>query len=298
MSDASSSKRPKGRSPAYPSIDLERSIHRAEQQFKKERQYPVPVSVIPGIWGYTALNGPAAQQLSALLKFGLIESEGSRDEREIKVSDLAVKILNHPSSDARREAIRQAALLPGIHQEMWAEYGTDLPSDSNLLWRLTRERGFTETGAKEFIREWRATMAFAQLEAPLAPEDVSAATEDPEEHEPRTESPANAEQTSAFPSRSGVTNDLQEFMRRTDFGGSVARGQRIVESRSMDAVSSAVPADTSTAVQHYPIPIALSGRPPVVLSGPFPLSESEWLQFTAVLHAMKPVLMEAQASDS
>jgi hypothetical protein len=44
-------------------------------------------------------------------------------------------------------------------------------------------------------------------------------------------------------------------------------------------------------VQNYPIPIALKGRPPVVISGAFPLSEAEWAQFKAVLEAMKPVLV-------
>lgn len=44
-------------------------------------------------------------------------------------------------------------------------------------------------------------------------------------------------------------------------------------------------------VQSYPIPIALTGRTPVIISGPFPLSEQEWIQFNAVLNAMKPVLV-------
>lgn len=296
MSDASGSKRPKGRSPAYPSIDLERAIQRVEQLFKKERQYPIPTSVVPEIWGYSALNGPAAQQLSALLKFGLVESQGSRDERVIRVSDLAVKILNHPSYEARQEAIREAALAPVIHKEMWEEYGADLPSDSNLLWRLTRERGFTETGAKEFVREWRATMAFAQLDVADDDTDVaSAAPEDVEEYE----SPATSTESEPGPStRPGFTNDLQEFMRQTGFDGRLSRGRRIVESRLSDALPLSTSEEPSVSVQQYPIPIALTGRPPVVVSGPFPLSETEWLQFTAVLQAMKPVLMEAPSADS
>jgi hypothetical protein len=44
-------------------------------------------------------------------------------------------------------------------------------------------------------------------------------------------------------------------------------------------------------MQSYPIPIALTGRPPVIFSGAFPLSEVEWSQFKAVLDAMKPVLV-------
>jgi len=39
-------------------------------------------------------------------------------------------------------------------------------------------------------------------------------------------------------------------------------------------------------MQSYPIPIALTGRQPVIFSGAFPLSEVEWSQFKAVLDAM------------
>ena len=231
--------------------------------------------MIPGLWGYSTLNGPAAQQLSALLKFGLLESQGSKEAREVKVSDLAVQILSHPSSDARQDAIQEAALLPPIHQEMWAEYGSELPSDSNLLWRLTRDRGFTETGAKEFVREWRETMAFAQLatdasafsDAQVSGEDaidlVDASAAEPT-RDPEAGQTAVAEDPARYQFPSHHATQISQTM------------------------SVAVPAG----VQQYPIPIALSGRPPVVISGAFPLSEPEWARFKAVLDAMKPVLVE------
>jgi hypothetical protein len=47
---------------------------------------------------------------------------------------------------------------------MWDKYHLDLPSDKNLLWELTRDRGFTERGAVEFIRVYRATITYAQLD--------------------------------------------------------------------------------------------------------------------------------------
>jgi hypothetical protein len=114
-------------------------------------------------WGYKSMNGPASLTLAALKKFGLIEDEGVRGDRVAWVSDLAVDILENPSSDRRVQAIKEAALRPAIHRELWDKYGSSLPSDANLRWELTRERGFTETGADEFIPEYKTTIAYAKL---------------------------------------------------------------------------------------------------------------------------------------
>lgn len=156
-------KRPKGRSPAYPSINLEVAIQRARTLHEKERRHATPVAAIAAHWNYRSLNGPAAQTLAALKKYGLIEDEGSGDDRKARLSALADVILVHPDEAVRKNAIRDAALKPTMHRELWEKYRQDLPSDSNLHWELTHGRGFTETGASEFIPVYRATVAFAQL---------------------------------------------------------------------------------------------------------------------------------------
>ena len=114
-------------------------------------------------WSYKSLNGPAALALAALKRFGLTDDSGVGPARRINVSDLAVDILENPDPAARREAIRTTALNPPIHRELWSKYGERLPSDQNIKWFLTRERGFTDTGATEFIPEYRSTIAYAHL---------------------------------------------------------------------------------------------------------------------------------------
>ena len=156
-------KRPKGRSPSYPAINLENAIRRAAQFFDLARQHPTAVEHLVQHWGYKSLNGPASLTVAALKKFGLLTDEGSGDERRARLTDLAVDILANPAPDAVQTAIRTAALNPAIHRELWERYGADLPPDVNLRWELIRERGFTETGASEFIPQYRATVAFARL---------------------------------------------------------------------------------------------------------------------------------------
>jgi len=156
-------RRPRGRSPSYPAIHLEQAIQRARQIYDRERQHPTPVETIVQHWGYKSLNGPASLSLAALKKFGLIADEGTGSTRRARISDLAVHILANPDERERTRAIREAALNPAIHRELWARYGSQTPSDVNLKWELTREHKFTDTGADEFIPEYRATIAFAQL---------------------------------------------------------------------------------------------------------------------------------------
>lgn len=175
-------KKPKGRSPLYPAINLETAIQRARQIYEKERRHATPVTTIVAHWKYSSLNGPAAQALAALKKYGLMEDEGAGQDRKAKLSALAEVILVHPDEDSRKDAVQEAALMPTLHRELWERYHLELPSDSNLHWELTHDRGFTETGATEFIRVYRATIAFAQLGSRVA-ESTPADDEDVERYD-------------------------------------------------------------------------------------------------------------------
>jgi hypothetical protein len=155
--------RPKSRSPAYPSINLETAIQRARLLHDKERTYPTPIATVAAHWSYSSLNGAALGAIAALKKYGLLDDEGSGNQRKAKLSQLAEVILVHPDDAVRRTAIAEAALRPSVHRELWEKYHDQLPSDSSLRWELTHDRGFTETGAAEFIPVYRATISFAQL---------------------------------------------------------------------------------------------------------------------------------------
>jgi len=255
MSNAAEFRRPKGRSPSYPAINLEAAIQRARELHEKERQHPTPASTIARHWGYKSLNGPAALALAALKKFGLAEDEASGEARRARVSDLGVDILAHPDPLQRQAAIERAALEPPIHQDLWEKYGPDLPSDASLHWELTRDRGFTETGATEFIREYKATIAFAKLG-----DRVDSSTQEP-----------------------------------------VASAASMATPDAVAAMWPERPASEPTATlesrRSFPIPLISGGT--VAVEGDFPLTERDWMQFMAVLNAMKPGLVaEGHGYDS
>ena len=249
---ADASRKRKGRSPSYPGINLETAVQRARQLYVKERQHPTSVETIASHWGYRSLNGPGAVTLAALKKFGLASYEGSGEGRRAALTDLAVDILENPSILARQAATQRAALSPSIHRELWERYGASPPSDLNLRWELTRDRGFTETGAAEFIPEYRETIDFAQLAdsgtALLQDHDDA---EDGEEEEEEEAPPPPARQQKEGTGRGKVS-----------------------ETASV-----------------YTIPLPRSAGT-VRLEADFPLSESDWQHFITVLNAMKPGLVD------
>lgn len=254
---AGATRRSLRRSPSYPAVNLETAIRRARELFDRERQHLTSVDTIAAHWKYKSLNGPAHLTLAALKKYGLIVDDGKGAGRRAGITDLAVEILANPDLKARDEALQQAALNPSIHRELWDRYGNAPPSDANLRWVLTRERGFTETGAAEFIPVYKDTVAYAKLDSSVTASPPSAAQEPPDHRDEDDPQPAEVDPSLRTP-------------------------------RTRPRVS-------APGVTPYAIPIFNGGS--VVIESNFPLSEDDWAQFMTVLTAMKPALVERPNED-
>jgi hypothetical protein len=185
------SRKKKGRSPSYPGISLGTAIERASKVYDVERTHPAPLDALLKHWDYAPKSGPGLITIAALKKFGLLQDEGSGASRKAKLTDLALRIIQdkRESSDERAAAVRQAALSPPIHAELWEKFGGQLPSDDNLRFELVRERSFTETGATEFIQEFKSTIDFAKLgESDSVTDkdgDKGASSNQPKRHNPK-----------------------------------------------------------------------------------------------------------------
>jgi hypothetical protein len=170
MADAPEPEQPKRkreRSPSYPGISLETALERAQRLYDVERRNAAPAENILKHWGYAPKSGGGMVALAALKKFGLVTDEGTGSRRQARLTDLALRILQdrRPGSEERAQAIKDAALAPGIHRELWERYREGgLPSDETMEFYLVTDRGFTESGAKELIQEFRNTLAFARLD--------------------------------------------------------------------------------------------------------------------------------------
>ncbi len=154
------------RSPAYPYINLETAIARAQAFYDHEVRSAAPISVAAKHWGYEAKSSAATQTAAALMSFGLMSDEGTGDKRKLKLTQNALKILidNRPDSTERASLIKQAALAPKIHQQIWEKWGGSV-SDANLRHSLIFEwtPPFNENSVNGFIKEFKDTIAFAKL---------------------------------------------------------------------------------------------------------------------------------------
>lgn len=273
-------RRQSGRSPAYPAIDLGRAVARARVIWDMEKQYSMSPETVMKHWNYTSLNGPAGLQLSALVKFGLMDDQGTKKDRRVKLTDLAVTILNHPVEAERQRAIRTAALIPQVHRDMWEDYGLDLPSDENLMWSLTRERGFTESGAREFIKEYRATIAYARMDESAGDEQDDTGPENDTTPASIAEAPLPA--TGVWVQRAEVPARMPApAVSAERWGNPVAAGYRVGTGRP------AQPQQARSVYPRFPIPLP-GGRGVVTVEGPFPITQDEWSHLLLVLGAMKP----------
>jgi hypothetical protein len=160
-----------GRSPAFPFISLNKAIERAETFRVAEGGRPKHFSPLVSAcraWGIGVKTGPGIQTVAALGHYGLFEFQDSGEKRSARLTDLALRILldKQPLSPERDELIRQAALAPRIHAELWKNWPEGLPSDPTLETYLVRDRGFSESGVRDLIAQFKETIAFAKLGQP------------------------------------------------------------------------------------------------------------------------------------
>lgn len=184
------------RSPSYPGIPLDVAIQRADEVWRADRANDAPVEAILRHWGYKGKSGAALVALAALGHFGLLEFEGNGPDRVGRLTDLAQRIILDPRIDGpeRAMAIQEAALAPAIHREVWAKYSGDLPSNESWEWDLVRSMNFTPTGAREFIRQFRKTVAFAGLSesAIVSPDEEDSGSRGSDELEDEMTPPTQA----------------------------------------------------------------------------------------------------------
>lgn len=245
---------PKGRSPSYPGVPLKTAVQRVHQVYNVIRSHEVSADTMAKHLGYKSpSSGPATVMLAALKKFGLVEDSGRGDKRAAKLSDLAVEIVVNPNPLPH---IQRAALTPEIHREMWQQYKCDVPPDDALRYELVVKRGFTESGWREFAKEYRETIAFAQLS-----DDVTVDLGELEEDDALNPPPPD-------PRR-----EQRERWDRED----QLRNNRVRQR------------DKEGGVMAYSLPLAPGST--VTLEGTFPLTETEWAQMMRVLEVLKPGLV-------
>jgi hypothetical protein len=145
------------RSPNYPACSLDDAVTMLQNFWRKEQRTAVPADVAAKAIGYKSLSGPARTKLAALKKYGLLLDE----KQGMKVSPLALRILNPPDDYDKMLALREAALKPELFKELSQTHMR--ASDDAIRAHLINTLGFSDTGAGTLIKSFRDTMRFAKL---------------------------------------------------------------------------------------------------------------------------------------
>jgi hypothetical protein len=154
-----------GRSPAYPYIPLKQAIDRALALRGAVKQGEARIATAGSVWKLGPKSSGLRSTLAALKQFGLIQYIGSGAERKIKMTEDTNRLYldTRPNSPDRDAIIIKLAKLPKAHAAFWEKWGADLPPDVEILAELKLELGFSESGASEFLAEYKATLEFAKL---------------------------------------------------------------------------------------------------------------------------------------
>lgn len=149
------------RSPSYPQMSLGKALDLADKLYRGIHRASVGNKEAQEIMGYAPRSGSALAALSALKRFGLMEGR----DPHIKLTGLALQILEPIDARERAEGIAQAAKKPEMFAEVLDSFGGKVPADSAMRAKLVRDRGFTSAGADAFIRSFKETFSFAEREA-------------------------------------------------------------------------------------------------------------------------------------
>lgn len=157
----------RNRSPNYPVVNLQGALPYLDKLYKFGQLHFVPMqAVFEEAWGMKKGSAYGKQVVAALKAFGLIDDAGSGDARKVKVSESGAKIRGDHSD--RPKLLKEAALLPKVHNELWSEFGStgDLPPKAAMRQYLLFDRQgnrFNESSVDEFIDEFVDTVVFAKL---------------------------------------------------------------------------------------------------------------------------------------
>jgi hypothetical protein len=151
----------KTRSPSYPAIGLKEAVDRIQMVYNNDYQNEIPRIVAAQHMGYAGFSGKSLGVLSALVKFGLLEGRGESS----RVSDLAVKIIAHPTGTPERTtALIEAASKPDLFAEIEVRFPGPKKSDQAIRSYLLTEK-FIPSAADAAIRSYRETKQFVESQS-------------------------------------------------------------------------------------------------------------------------------------
>lgn len=180
----------RARSPSYPVLSLPAAIVKASALYEHIKRTSAPLETLATVWGSNAKSSATLQAVAALKKYGLLEELESAGSRLFKLTQASLTLIlgDQTETPERLTLLKQLALSPQIHADIWKRFNGDLPSDVGLRQYLLLDKEFNENSVPGLIRSFRDTISFAKLQ----PSDKITSESD---KSIEAESEENAEQT-------------------------------------------------------------------------------------------------------
>jgi len=154
------------RSPSYPNIGLREALEMLRRIYDVAFTKPIPEGEMARLLGYESASSWLGLRLSAMGKFGLLETipAGPTRGKSCMITALGEEVLrNLPESPQHLSALREAALRPTIYDDLWNRFGPDLPTNSEMAAYLVNERKFNPKAVTPLLANFRATAECADL---------------------------------------------------------------------------------------------------------------------------------------
>ena len=153
------------RSPGYPIVALGEALGRLAEFEAHFKRGGAPPARAGEAWGIKA-KAYTDRIVAALRYFGLMDYQDHGGARLVVVSDEGRRYLRAQRDETRQEVIAGAALRPKQIARYWTVWGAHRPPDAACLDELILVNGFSETGAREFLKVYDGTISFIRSTAP------------------------------------------------------------------------------------------------------------------------------------
>lgn len=236
-SDFEEQRAKKERSPSFPFISLPKAIERLQSFYEAHRKEPTRIGMVALTWNYSPASSGLAQTIAALKQFGLLEEVKGADDRKVQITDLGRRIISDQRPGAKDQGITEAAQRPRLIAEYLTLWVPDRPNDTHRVSDLEFDRGFNQAAARQFLRVFDETVAFAGLaggDRPVDGEAGSAAVGDGSDAELIGPGGARAEGVNPMPFTSSRDRPLSERLQVTTTGNQLTVSAALISGREVD----------------------------------------------------------------
>jgi hypothetical protein len=157
------SKRPRHRSPNYPTVGLRDAVNRLREFYKADGKAGALPEIAAVHIGFSKPHGQAMSVLSALKKFGLVQEHETNGR--VAPTQRGIEILNLAENDPRRiQALNEAVIAPEIYRQIIEQYRqTGFPSNDAMERELVTYKAFNPNAVGAFVRDLKDSLEFAGI---------------------------------------------------------------------------------------------------------------------------------------